>query len=160
MTGSTRRGRNHQENRNEEENTRKEYARSASAATGLGPGRFHSFAIGLGCHNEFHPVFVVVRAGEVVDRFASSLYLVTMRIGHLPETAAAQCFPRLSCCLLRLGALIGEGHSTASGPQKLPARRSREVHRIFCRKSKGPYSSNRQPRLTAGFILCRCAMRH
>ena len=63
--------------------------------TGLGPGRFHSFAIGLGCHNEFPPVFVVVRAGEVVDRFASSLYLVTMRIGHLAETAAAQCFPRL-----------------------------------------------------------------
>ena len=40
-------------------------------------------------------MFVVVRAGEVVDRFASSLYLVTMRIGHLAETAAAQCFPRL-----------------------------------------------------------------
>jgi hypothetical protein len=29
---------------------------------GFGSLRFHSFAIGLGSHNEFPPVFVVVRA--------------------------------------------------------------------------------------------------
>ena len=61
----------------------------------LGSSGAHTLFVGLGSHNEFPPVFVVVRAGEVVDRFASSLYLVTMRIGHLAETAAAQCFPRL-----------------------------------------------------------------
>jgi hypothetical protein len=48
---------------------------SAALGSCLGSLRFQSFAIGLGSHNEFPPVFVVVRAGEVVDRFASSLSL-------------------------------------------------------------------------------------
>ena len=61
----------------------------------LGSSGAHTLFVGLGSHNEFPPVFIVVRAGEVVDRLASSLYLIASRVAHLTDNAAAQRFPRL-----------------------------------------------------------------
>jgi hypothetical protein len=46
-----------------------------------------------------------VRAGEVVDRFASSLYLITTRVAHLTDTAAAQHFPPLFVVVCSTSAL-------------------------------------------------------
>jgi hypothetical protein len=48
---------------------------------------------------------VVVRACEVVDRFASSLYLITTRVAHLTDTAAAQHFPPLFVVVCSTSAL-------------------------------------------------------
>src|ERR1700721_4738454 len=66
---------------------------SAALGSCLGSLRFNSFAIGLGSHNEFPPVFVVVRAREQGELLSGS--------SNLPNThPACECLLDASRCFV------------------------------------------------------------